>query len=137
MGLLRTLQPEWWFSAHLHTRFEAVVVHSGGDDMPAGSSAPPSSVVQNPDEITIDDDEFEGQTSTEVVHAESMPVAADVVKLHNISRNEDEITLDDEEEDVAPPPLPPPPTRETKFLALDKCLPRREFLEVSTDIHRK
>ena len=29
MGLLKTLKPDWWFSAHLHVRFQATVVHNG------------------------------------------------------------------------------------------------------------
>ena len=41
--------------------------------------------------------------------------------------NPDEILLDDELNDVA---APPPAQLATKFLALDKCLPRRRFLEV-------
>lgn len=41
--------------------------------------------------------------------------------------NPDEIVLDDEIETVT---LPPPQPHATRFLALDKCLPRRQFLEV-------
>lgn len=98
MGLLQTLKPSWWFAAHLHTRFEAVVSH--------GPPQPVASVEgTNPDEINISDD-------------------------HDIPRNPDEITLSDEENEVAPPPVPLPPPKETRFLALDKCLPNRQFLEV-------
>lgn len=104
MGLLRTLQPEWWFSAHLHTRYEATVFHQ---DRPL-----PPAAVQNPDEISIEDDEVEEEKNSN-------------------PRNPDEILLDDEEEDVEVPVLPPPPCATTKFLALDKCLPNRQFLEVS------
>ncbi len=109
MGLLHTLKPAWWFAAHMHVKFTATVEH------------PPEPIlyVDNPDEITIEDDEV-------------MPSAPPT------RNNPDEIMLDDEETDVvAPPPAPPqqPPNRETKFVALDKCLPKRKFLEVRTMMH--
>lgn len=122
MGLLRTLKPEWWFSAHLHTRFEATVVHSGSSSTPATETAG-----QNPDEIMIDDDDFEAAPiPIPVAVRQAQP--ATVVSC--VPKNPDEITLDDEEEDVAVPSLATPLPAQTKFLALDKCLPRRKFLEV-------
>jgi len=78
--------------------------------------------VKNPDEIVIDDDD------------ESTPATANPV-------NPDEILLDDLDDVAAPPPVPPPvpPTRRqagrreegsfTQWIALDKCLPKRKFLE--------
>ncbi|KAG6896541.1 hypothetical protein C0992_007537 [Termitomyces sp. T32_za158] len=105
MGLLKTLKPKWWFSAHLHTRFEATVPH---DDSARTSNESRSLTVENPDEILIEDDEM-------------------IETPSNISKNNpDEITLSDEEQHVQPPPM----ASVTKFLALDKCLPRRRFLEV-------
>lgn len=114
MGLLRTLKPEWWFSAHLHVRFEASVMHAGGV---LESKVVP---VENPDEILIDDEDEETADTTKEAAADKAPV---------VRQNDDEIVLDDEEEEVAPPPPAPSITR---FLALDKCLPRRQFLEVSS-----
>jgi hypothetical protein len=103
MSLLQNLKPSWWFAAHLHTRFEARVQHD-----PLVS---PVVAVKNPDEIAIgdEDDDFEVPSST------------------TAPQNSDEIGLENEVETAAPPPAP----RETKFLALDKCLPRRQFLEAS------
>lgn len=69
--LLRTLRPEWWFAAHMHTRFEAIVEHQG--------AAPWAQSLRKADGTTTQ---------------------------------------------------PATTPAETQFLALDKCLPNRDFLEV-------
>lgn len=137
MGLLRTIQPDWWFSAHLHVRYEATVYHDGrppGFDLqqqrpsPSAAAPPVHVAIQNPDEIAIDDEDFEVGGPME---AESTTKATEKLPEASLPpRNSDEIVLSDEEEEVVvvPPPSGPVPT--TKFLALDKCLPRRDFLEV-------
>jgi lariat debranching enzyme len=137
MGLLRNLQPTWWFAAHLHTRFEARVRHDPSPhepepEEPSSSTSfgppPPPRAGNNPDEITISDD-VEGQGELDA--KDSAGPACTVPNALSIAiapQNPDEITLEDEIETVEPPP---PPPRETKFLALDKCLPRRQFLEAS------
>ena len=65
--LVHILKPRYWFAAHLHVKFPAVVLHSSGDD---GVFGPPATGA------------VDGQART------------------------------------------------TKFLALDKCLPGRDFLQV-------
>jgi len=82
--------------------------------------------VGNPDEIAIDDDDEEAGFDAPSGGAATVQTAS------TASQNPDEITLEDEIETVEPPPPPPP---ETKFLALDKCLPRRQFLEASVPPH--
>lgn len=121
MGLLQTLRPDWWFSAHLHVRFEAVVKHGGSEQGP-GEGNPPV-VPQNPEEIVISDEDVdEGNVATEVALTSDLrPTTA---------QNPDEITLVNEDEFIEPVPGPVTPQSETKFIALDKCLPRRAFLEV-------
>ena len=98
----------------MHTRFTATVEHEGVRGHP----------VPNPDEIRINHDEFEGSPPTQTPQTPAMEAAKCV------PRNPDEIMLDDEEENVDVPPPPLPPLSKTKFLALDKCLPKRQFLEV-------
>ena len=121
MGLLRTLRPQWWFSAHLHTRFEATVTHESTLEAEQNAVLAPVEGT-NPDEIAIDDIDGGGHVQA-TIGARHTPVASPPA-------NPDEIKLDDEEDRVVAPP-PPLHRRETKFLALDKCLPRRRFLEVS------
>ncbi|KAG1869997.1 lariat debranching enzyme, C-terminal domain-containing protein [Suillus subluteus] len=121
MGLLRTLRPKWWFSAHLHVRFEATVQH---EQSGIGSNSPSTiSLPQNPDEIAIADDDFDAN------EPQNLPIET---RLQTTSHNPDEITLDEEEEEViqSPPVVYQPQLSVTNFLALDKCLPKREFMEV-------
>ena len=128
MGLLRTLKPQWWFSAHLHVRFQARVVHDVGLGSSEEAAAPVPAAVPNPDEIVIEDDDDDENGGSAQANADDPPPAMATTAL---PRNSDEIVLSDEEDEVAVPPPPPPPPSETKFLALDKCLPKRQFLEVS------
>ena len=123
MGLLRTLKPQWWFSAHLHTRYEATVVHEPAPGPETNTTQAPAVEGTNPDEIAIDDlNDAMDAPSASTPHDTPLPPPP---------ANPDEIKLDDEEEEVAPPPAPPPRPKETKFLALSKCLPGQRFLEVS------
>ncbi|XP_037721860.1 lariat debranching enzyme [Drosophila subpulchrella] len=84
--LLKAIQPTYWFAAHLHCKFAALVPHN---------------------------------------HS---PKRADDGSSSSSSSSEDE---DEEKEEKTTPTSPP--TKHvpvTKFLALDKCLPRRAFLQV-------
>jgi len=137
MSLLHTLKPEWWFAAHLHCRFEAHVMHGpllqAENNEHSGSTAAAGG--ENPDEITIGDGDGgdAGEAAgTERLASVPVPEAANEAgqKPPAAPANPDEIMLDDEVEQVVSPPPPPPPQRETTFIALDKCLPRRQFLEI-------
>ena len=57
MNLLKVFRPQYWFSGHLHCRFQATIPH----DSPEQS--PPIQI--NPDEITIDDEEDEKEDMQE------------------------------------------------------------------------
>ncbi|GJJ14916.1 hypothetical protein Clacol_009186 [Clathrus columnatus] len=108
LHLLKTLQPKWWFSAHMHVKFEATFNH--GTQQPENFSVRQDPPVENPDEIKIDDlDDENGATTLE---------------------NPDEIIIEDEINQATPNIPPKEQARRTQFLALDKCLPRRNFLEV-------
>ncbi|KAG0697591.1 lariat debranching enzyme, C-terminal domain-containing protein [Suillus ampliporus] len=122
MGLLQTLKPKWWFSAHLHVRFQAIVQHENAGTRSTSPST--TSLPRNPDEIAIADDDFDA--------AEPQNLPTEVLHMQATPQNPDEITLDEEEDEVVqPPPVAHRPQPSvTNFLALDKCLPKREFMEV-------
>ncbi|XP_052845098.1 LOW QUALITY PROTEIN: lariat debranching enzyme [Drosophila gunungcola] len=86
--LLKAVQPAYWFAAHLHCKFAALVPHN-----------------------------------------HSQQRADDAASSSSSSSSEDE----DEEKEKKAAPTTPTPSKHvpvTKFLALDKCLPRRAFLQV-------
>ena len=87
MGLLKTLKPAWWFSAHLHVRFEAKVTH-----VPQSEQTEASKVkkVEDPDEIVIDADDLD-------ITAESTIPKPDSATPVSTKENPDEILLDDKE----------------------------------------
>ncbi|KAF5340653.1 hypothetical protein D9611_007519 [Ephemerocybe angulata] len=131
MGLLQNLKPQWWFSAHLHTRYEATFNHT--PDIPLQRTQPPPpppppaapKPIENPDEIVIEDDEFDSAEPSASTSEAPQPE-----KEAPPTSNPDEILLDDEEVEVEAPPTAPPQPIVTNFLSLDKCLPQRQFLEV-------
>lgn len=79
--LLKYIQPTYWFAAHLHCKFAALVPHN------------------NKSSMTSDDQKAESSN-------------------------------DSESEEELPPTAKSASVPVTKFLALDKCLPKRRFLQV-------
>ncbi|KAI9028878.1 lariat debranching enzyme, C-terminal domain-containing protein, partial [Phycomyces nitens] len=125
--ILTKIQPTWWFAAHLHVRFAALVDHEKWKNQEYSQDVKRELnlrdnhnhqervhnqplKVENPDEIpiSISDDEDEDEC---VAHGkETIQKIPDATKS-----NPDEISIK---------------PKITKFLSLDKCLPRRQFLQV-------
>ncbi|QRV74125.1 RNA lariat debranching enzyme [Ceratobasidium sp. AG-Ba] len=162
MDLLRSLRPTYWFSAHMHCRFEAIVHHESDTGLGQTAAAPAKNTnvssggtaggpePANPDEIQLDDLDDEPSTGTVALSAPSEPAPA---------HNPDEILIEDEEDDsMRKPPAESGlvstsassapqqsetgvsatpvneqsslPRHTTHFLALDKCLPKRQYMHV-------
>ncbi|KAH9812754.1 lariat debranching enzyme, C-terminal domain-containing protein [Melampsora americana] len=108
MEILQTIKPSYWFSAHLHVKFAALMRHG----------QPPASLSQthniesrcptNPEELEIDVDDSD---------TEGVDGALDTKTQIPIS-NPDQISIVDKL------------VMMTRFLALDKCMPRKDFLQI-------
>ncbi|KAK6203334.1 uncharacterized protein RJT21DRAFT_113241 [Scheffersomyces amazonensis] len=114
--LLNYLRPRYWFSSHMHTRFEAIVNYDNEK----------SSWKQNVDEIELDmdDDEVEevSNSNTSVGFESQLHIDEnDGSRKSNNNQSGEELTS-------VRLKFPQDPLQ-TRFLALDKCLPKRKHIE--------
>ena len=162
--VLNRFRPGWWFSAHLHCKFAAVVrfgdqeerpeqmdggrgrlsngtsngaenlneidLQEGKDEEAADATGP----VKNEDEIDLDMDDEESEP---VVLGKQ---GNEQILLPRLGASTNDILQDVRAQlpasfakPEAPTPLPFPQdirNQTTQFLALDKCLPHRQFLQL-------
>ncbi|CAF9903624.1 MAG: hypothetical protein GOMPHAMPRED_000442 [Gomphillus americanus] len=183
--VLERLRPRYWFSAHMHVRFTALVKHNVDHLNPSSSPNQQYPQVVNLHAIDLDIGEDEAvvqqtnDTNTRGDVANSDEIQLDLsdlendaalpsMSLNNGTHNPDEIQIDEEDDKkpqsdtlnalpaqkadtgisedlraqlpdsfkrpVSPKKLAFPQAIRndcTKFLALDKCLPNRDFLQLS------
>lgn len=145
------LRPAHWFAAHMHCKFAAVKVYdkptgnivANGDANAKVTDAPASGVPvpsENPDEIDLDMDDDDAETEHVPVQKPKSPLNTTGGMPVVSSEIPEELRAQLPASFAAPKPqarttpgqpIPAGITNTTvRFLALDKCLPGRKFLQL-------
>lgn len=165
-SVMEHLRPAHWFSAHMHAKFTAIWEHADTRDGPIPSTNKAPTTISNNGEIELDLED-EGPAGAPKNDAEidldmddddatSLPIKTPAGNAQPSSKP-DASEVPEDVRQLLPdsfarpkaektPTLPFPEditNKTTHFLALDKCLPKRSFLQllnitphVATDIQR-
>ena len=127
--VMDTIKPKWWFSAHLHVKFKAMVTFqkqdypSASDSLsrtnlvPSQINTAKASVKSSLPEASSKKKERSKEEETVAGAQETAAIDTPTTEFHSLESNN-------------PWAGPDLTDQMTQFLALDKCLPRRQYLSI-------